>query len=204
MFEKIIWATDGSAAADRALESAKALARAGHGTLVVLHCKELFVGRASGYPVLADETELVEKIRKQADALHDEAPQASGIAGCKLQRQDAPKRNAHHCWALQPQPLGAASPGGFVLDAQRYCASLDGCPLELTPVEFRLLSTFLTHPGWVFSRSQLVETLYADFRVVSDRTVDSHIKNLRKKSRTIRPEPDVIRSVYGLGYKSEG
>ena len=40
--------------------------------------------------------------------------------------------------------------------------------------------------------------------MVSDRTVDSHIKNLRKKIRTIRPEPDVIRSVYGLGYKSEG
>ena len=105
---------------------------------------------------------------------------------------------------LQPQSPGAASSGGFVLDAQRYCASLDGCPLELTPVEFRLLSTFLTHPGWVFSRSQLVETLYPDFRVVSDRTVDSHIKNLRKKIRTIRPEPDVIRSVYGLGYKYEG
>ena len=77
MCEKIIWASDGSAAADRALESAKALARAGHGTLVVLHCKELFVGRASGYPVLADETELVEKIRKQADALHDEGLDAT-------------------------------------------------------------------------------------------------------------------------------
>jgi nucleotide-binding universal stress UspA family protein len=72
MFTKIIWATDGSAAADRALESAKALARDGHGTLVVLHCKELFVGRAGGYPVLADETELEEKIREQVDALREE------------------------------------------------------------------------------------------------------------------------------------
>ena len=105
---------------------------------------------------------------------------------------------------LQPQVPSTALRGGFALDEQRYCATLDGCLLELTPVEFRLLSTFLAHPGWVFSRSQLVEALYADFRVVSDRTVDSHIKNLRKKIRTIRPEPDVIRSVYGLGYKSEG
>src|SRR5262249_9492639 len=104
---------------------------------------------------------------------------------------------------LQPQAPSTAATGGFVLDEQRYCAILDGCPLELTPVEFRLLSTFLAHPGWVFSRSQLVEALYADFRVVSDRTVDSHIKNLRKKIRTIRSEPEMIRSVYGLGYKCE-
>jgi two-component system response regulator BaeR len=105
---------------------------------------------------------------------------------------------------LQPQVHGAAAAVGFVLDEQRYCATLDGCALELTPVEFRLLSTFLAHPGWVFARSQLVEALYADFRVVSDRTVDSHIKNLRKKIRTIRPAPEVIRSVYGIGYKCEG
>jgi len=104
---------------------------------------------------------------------------------------------------LQPPAPRATATGGFVLDEQCYCAILDGCPLELTPVEFRLLSTFLAHPGWVFSRRQLVEALYPDFRVVSDRTVDSHIKNLRKKIRTIRPEPEVIRSVYGLGYKYE-
>lgn len=105
---------------------------------------------------------------------------------------------------LQPQAPGAASTGGFVLDEPRYCATLDGRPLELTPVEFRLLSIFLAHPGWVFSRNQLVEALYPDFRAVSDRTVDSHIKNLRKKIRTVRPVPEVIRSVYGIGYKYEG
>jgi two-component system response regulator BaeR len=104
---------------------------------------------------------------------------------------------------LQPQTPSATTTGGFVLDEQWYCATLDGRPLELTPLEFRLLSIFLAHPGWVFSRSQLVEVLYSDFRVVSDRTVDSHIKNLRKKIRTVRPEPEVIRSVYGLGYKCE-
>src|SRR5499425_2761989 len=53
---------------------------------------------------------------------------------------------------LQPQAPSTAATGGFVLDEQRYCATLDGCLLELTPVEFRLLSTFLAHPGWVFSR----------------------------------------------------
>ena len=104
---------------------------------------------------------------------------------------------------LQPQTPSVIATGGFVLDEQCYCATLDCCPLELTPVEFRLLNTFLAHPGWVFSRTQLVEVLYPDFRVVSERTIDSHIKNLRKKIRNIRLEPEVIRSVYGLGYKYE-
>lgn len=95
----------------------------------------------------------------------------------------------------------AAQYGGFRLDEQQYHATLDGTSLPLTPVEFRLLSTFLLHPGWVYSRSQLVDALYDDFRTVSDRTIDSHIKNLRKKIRDIRPQEDVIRSVYGIGYK---
>jgi nucleotide-binding universal stress UspA family protein len=71
MFTNIIWATDGSVAADRALDTAKELALAGNGSLTVLHCKELLVGRAGGYPVYADETELQEKIRKQADELRE-------------------------------------------------------------------------------------------------------------------------------------
>lgn len=72
MFTKIVWATDGSEAADRALQTAKALALASQGTLVVLHCREIFLGRAGGWPVLADEDELEAKIRTQVDALRDE------------------------------------------------------------------------------------------------------------------------------------
>jgi two-component system response regulator BaeR len=104
---------------------------------------------------------------------------------------------------LQTHERSAAHYGGFVLDVQRYQAMLDGHPLELTPVEFRLLHTFLAHPGRVFSRRQLVDALYDDFRAVSDRTVDSHVKNLRKKLRPLRPDQEVIRSVYGVGYKFE-
>jgi nucleotide-binding universal stress UspA family protein len=69
MFTNIIWATDGSEAADRALDAAKELALDGSGALTVLHCKELLVGRAGGYPVYADETELQEKIVRQGDGL---------------------------------------------------------------------------------------------------------------------------------------
>ncbi len=91
--------------------------------------------------------------------------------------------------------------GGFQLDEQRFQATLDGQLLDLTPVEFRLLSTFIARPGWVFSRQQLVDGLYTDFRSVSDRTVDSHVKNLRKKIRDVSSDSDAIRSVYGVGYK---
>lgn len=69
MFSTIIWATDGSEAADRALPYAKALAAPGDAPLVVVHCEEIYAGRASGYTVFADEQELEEKIRGQvADA----------------------------------------------------------------------------------------------------------------------------------------
>jgi nucleotide-binding universal stress UspA family protein len=77
MFETIVWATDGSDAADRALPYVKALAEDKRRTLVVVHCKELLVGRGGGYPVLADEEELQEKIRRQVAELQTEGIHAT-------------------------------------------------------------------------------------------------------------------------------
>jgi two-component system response regulator BaeR len=94
---------------------------------------------------------------------------------------------------------------GLVLDAERFVCELLERPLELTPVEFRLLSALLEHPGKVFSRAQLMTVAYADHRVVSDRTIDSHMRNLRHKlePREGRIEVPQIRSVYGVGYACE-
>ncbi|MEW8263559.1 MAG: winged helix-turn-helix domain-containing protein, partial [Candidatus Thiodiazotropha taylori] len=58
-------------------------------------------------------------------------------------------------------------------------------------------------PGRVYSRTQLMDHLYTDQRVVSDRTVDTHVKNLRKKLNAVSPEEEIIRSIYGIGYKLE-
>lgn len=91
----------------------------------------------------------------------------------------------------------------LVLDQEKYTAALDGQALDLTPVEFRLLNVLYSQPGRVFSRNYLMDVIYADHRVVTDRTVDSHIKNLRKKLQTLRPSEDIIRSIYGVGYKLE-
>lgn len=92
---------------------------------------------------------------------------------------------------------------GLVIEAGAYRAELDGIKLELTPVEFRLLETLAAHPGRVFSRAQLLEHLYDDHRVVSDRTVDSHVKNLRRKLAAAAPDRDLVQSVYGVGYRLE-
>ncbi|MCB1866736.1 MAG: response regulator [Chromatiales bacterium] len=106
----------------------------------------------------------------------------------------------------------AATPGapdrvavidGLGIDRERFSASLDGEKLDLTRVEFRLLEALAEIPGRVLSRAQLLDRIYDDHRVVADRTVDSHIKNLRRKLDAIRPAAPLIGSVYGVGYRIE-
>jgi two-component system response regulator BaeR len=72
-----------------------------------------------------------------------------------------------------------------------------------SPAEFRLLKTLSQEPGKVFSREQLLNHLYDDYRVVTDRTIDSHIKNLRRKLEALDAEQSFIRAVYGVGYRWE-
>ena len=97
------------------------------------------------------------------------------------------------------QVLDAESP--LIVDESRFQASWRGKLLDLTPAEFRLLKTLSHEPGKVFSREQLLNHLYRDHRVVIDRTVDSHIKNLRRKLTETGGQEDPIRSVYGVGYR---
>jgi two-component system response regulator BaeR len=70
-------------------------------------------------------------------------------------------------------------------------------------VEFAILKQLSQSPGRIFSRAQLISSIYPDNRVVSDRTVDSHIKKLRHKLFEALTEDDIIHSVYGVGYKFE-
>ena len=89
------------------------------------------------------------------------------------------------------------------IDEPRFQASYQGQMLDLTPAEFRLLKTLASQPGNVFSREQLLNNLYDDYRVVTDRTIDSHIKNLRRKLELNDGEKSFIRSVSGVGYRWE-
>jgi len=98
-------------------------------------------------------------------------------------------------------PAGAPAGGALELDEARFEARVHGRRLDLTPVELRLLRKLLQQPGRVYSRAQLIDAAYDDHRVVSERTVDSHIKNLRRKLAEAGIDP--IGSVYGVGYRYE-
>jgi len=93
--------------------------------------------------------------------------------------------------------------GGLEIDVDRVSANYRGHKLNLTPVEFALLKTLVSYPGRVFSRDQLMNEMYSDYRVVSDRAVDTHVKNLRRKLGEFPGGNDLVESVYGLGYRYE-
>lgn len=87
------------------------------------------------------------------------------------------------------------------MDAEKYIARLNGHPLNLTPVEFSLLRAFNEKRGRVFSREQLMNAMYSDYRVVTDRAVDTHVKNLRRKLDQACEGVTFIESIYGVGYR---
>lgn len=100
-----------------------------------------------------------------------------------------------------PQP--AVTNDNLFLDRDRYQATLLGKRLELTAVEFHLLDILANSSGRIFSRDQLMDHIYTDQRIVCDRTIDSHIKKLRKKIAAVAPDLELIHSIYGVGYKYE-
>lgn len=87
------------------------------------------------------------------------------------------------------------------IDTERFECTINGSIIELTPVEFRLLKTLLGKPGTVFSREILMQRCYEDARIVSNRTIDSHMKNLRNKISLVDDPQPILQSVYGVGYK---
>ncbi|MDB6062694.1 MAG: two-component system response regulator BaeR [Verrucomicrobiaceae bacterium] len=89
----------------------------------------------------------------------------------------------------------------FFLDENRLEIQFDQSATALTAVEFQLMKRLASEPGRIFSREQLMSCMYNDHRIVSDRTIDSHIKKLRKKLSEHWPQHDFIHSVYGAGYR---
>ncbi|MBA5607922.1 response regulator [Duganella sp. FT3S] len=106
--------------------------------------------------------------------------------------------------AAAPAPAAAAAwAPPFQVDRERMCITHGGAALALTPVEFRLLAELIANPGRVYSRQQLLDCAHEDQRDNNDRTVDSHIKNIRRKLAARLPEADCLQSVYGVGYRFE-
>jgi two-component system response regulator ChvI len=91
--------------------------------------------------------------------------------------------------------------GKLTLDSARHDSLWDGRPVRLTVTEFLLLQSLAQRPGFVKSRDNLMDAAYDDQVYVDDRTIDSHIKRMRKKFRQVDPEFDSIETLYGVGYR---
>lgn len=106
----------------------------------------------------------------------------------------------------QGEARGSATPGGrrlehgrLRLDPDRYTACWQGREVVLTLTEFGILRTLMSHPGQVFDRDRLMDGSYQDYRVVSDRTIDSHVRRVRAKFRALGADP--IETLHGIGYR---
>ena len=91
--------------------------------------------------------------------------------------------------------------GKLTLDPARHDCLWEGKPVKLTVTEFLLLQSLAQRPGFVKSRDNLMDAAYDDQVYVDDRTIDSHIKRMRKKFRDVDPEFDAIETLYGVGYR---
>jgi two-component system response regulator ChvI len=94
--------------------------------------------------------------------------------------------------------------GDLSLDPARHWCSWKGHPITLTVTEFLLLEALAQRPGHVKSRDQLMDAAYDDNIYVDDRTIDSHIKRLRKKFKAVDDDFDAIETLYGVGYRYKG
>jgi two-component system response regulator ChvI len=91
--------------------------------------------------------------------------------------------------------------GKLALDPQRHECTWDGKPVRLTVTEFLILQALAQRPGFVKSRDSLMDAAYDDQVYVDDRTIDSHIKRLRKKFKAVADDFDAIETLYGVGYR---
>ncbi len=123
---------------------------------------------------------LVERIRA---LLRRQEVISSGDAGVRLEEQKVMTR------------------GQLTMDPLRHAVTWRGKEVSLTVTEFLLLQALAQRPGFVKSRDQLMDVAYDDQVYVDDRTIDSHIKRLRKKLRTVDPEFSAIETLYGIGYR---
>lgn len=101
--------------------------------------------------------------------------------------------------ASESDPVSMLKHGPLEMDTQRYRCSWKGQDIILTVTEFSLLRAMLTTPGRVFSRDELVDRAYGHGHVITDRTVDSHVRRIRKKLAAAGGDP--VETVYGVGYR---
>ena len=166
--------------------------------VIILTSKDEEIDEILGFNLGADDymhkpfsqrllLERVKAVLRRARADQEEAADFGGAAGPAspeaLARQAALKR------------------GRLTLDPARHDCLWNGKPVKLTVTEFLLLQSLAQRPGFVKSRDNLMDAAYDDQVYVDDRTIDSHVKRMRKKFRQVDPEFDAIETLYGVGYR---
>jgi len=116
-----------------------------------------------------------------------------------LRRQELAK-GRESSGEAEPEPV-LLERGRLVMDPARHKVLWDGRGVTLTVTEFLILEALAQRPGVVKTRNQLLDIAYQDDVYVDDRTIDSHIKRMRRKFRASDPEFDAIETLYGVGYK---
>ena len=117
-----------------------------------------------------------------------------------LRRSDIDLPSEPGANAEAPRPSEVLERGRLVMDPARHKVTWDGRAVSLTVTEFLLLEALAVRPGVIKSRNQLMDAAYPDDVFVDDRTVDSHIKRMRRKFRSIDPQFSAIDTLYGAGY----
>ncbi len=104
---------------------------------------------------------------------------------------------------VQPTPTSFIAIRGLQLDVDSRQVTRDGTPIDLTPTEYAILKTLMENPNYVFTRTELITRSLGHEYESIQRTLDSHIRNLRKKVEPDPSYPTYIQTVYGVGYKIE-
>jgi two-component system response regulator ChvI len=156
--------------------------------VIILTSKDEEIDEILGFNLGADDyihkpfsqrllIERVKAVLRRAEGGDGEAGTAAGVAGKAIRR------------------------GRLTLDSARHDCLWDDKPVKLTVTEFLLLQSLAQRPGFVKSRDNLMDAAYDDQVYVDDRTIDSHVKRMRRKFRQVDPEFDAIETLYGVGYR---
>ncbi len=144
-----------------------------------------------------DELDEVEGLRRGADD-YITKPFSQRLL---IERVRALLRREENRLLSSSEPSSVMTRGELVLDSDKHICTWKGKQVDLTVTEFLLIKTLAQRPGHVKTRNQLIDAAYGEHIYVDDRTVDSHIKRVRRKFKDVDPDFSEVETLYGAGYR---